>query len=180
MRLWAAAPRDELLAIARRLFGDGELARQDGAESRAYVHVVGCLSLCDDYAAAETAIELMFADARRRGSASMFAAASQLRARQRLWTGPIAEAVLDARAAFDMRRGASQMYQHAAAYCLVSGLLEQDDPEAAEDVLRAGCGPRRPWASSPPGSSISSRAARGLPRRERAGAGSVPRPPGAG
>ena len=140
MRLWAAAPRDELLAIARRLFGDGELARQDGAESRAYVHVVGCLSLCDDYAAADAAIELMFADARRRGSASMFAAASQLRARQRLWTGPIADAVLDGRAAFDMRRGASQMYQHAAAFCLVSGLLEQDAPEAAEEVLRAGSG----------------------------------------
>ena len=80
----------------------------------------------------------MFAEARRRGSASMFAAASQLRARQRLWTGPIADAVVDARAAFDVWRGALHMYLHPAAYCLVSGLLEQDEPDAAEKALALG------------------------------------------
>ena len=134
MRLWGDAPRAEILAIARRLFRDAEGAQDDG-DSRAIVHVAGCLSLCDDYPAADTALAHMFADARRRGSASMFAAASQLRARQRLWTGPVADAVLDARAAFDIWRGALHMYLHPAAYCLASGLLEQDEPDEAEGVL---------------------------------------------
>lgn len=135
--LWAGAPRDELLAIARRLLQDSELA-QEGRDSRAIVHVTGCLSLCDDYAAAETALGRMFAEARRRGSASMFAAASQLRSRQRLWTGAVADSVLDARAAFDVWRGALHMYLHPAAYCLVSALLEQDEPDEAEEALALG------------------------------------------
>ena len=138
MRLWAGAPRDEILAIARRLSGDAETAREEVAGARARVHVIGCLSLCDDYAAAEAALKLMFADGRRRGSVSTFAGASQLRARQRLWTGPIPDAVLDARVAVDVWRGGHQMYVHAAAYCLVSGLLEQDEPDAAEQALALG------------------------------------------
>ena len=138
MRLWGGAPRDEILSIARRLFGDGELAHEDGAESRSLAHVAGCLSLCDDYPAAETALALMFADARRRGSVATFAAASQLRSRQRLWTGPVGAAVLDARAAVDVWRGGRQMYLHSAAYCLVSGLLEQDEPDEAERALALG------------------------------------------
>lgn len=135
MRLWGGAPRDEILSIARRLFGNGELAHEDGAESRSLAHVAGCLSLCDDYPAAETALAFMFADARQRGSVATFAAASQLRSRQRLWTGPVGAAVLDARAAVEVWRGGRQMYLHSAAYCLVSGLLEQDEPDAAERVL---------------------------------------------
>ena len=135
MRLWAGAPREEILAIARRLARDADIVQED---SRAIVHVAGCLSLCDDYASAETALATMFADARRRGSPSMFAAASQLRSRQRLWTGPIDDAALDARAAFDVWRGALHMYLHPAAYCLVSALLEQDEPDEAEQVLALG------------------------------------------
>ena len=135
MRLWAGTPRDEILAIARRLAHDPDVVQE---ESRALVHVAGCLSLCDDYASAESALAVMFADARRRGSPSLFAAASQLRARQRIWTGPLADAVLDARAAFDVWRGALHMYLHPAAYCLVSALLEQDEPEEAERALALG------------------------------------------
>jgi DNA-binding CsgD family transcriptional regulator len=138
MRLWSDAPCEEILATARRLLHDAERAHEDRAESRAIVHITGCLSLCDDYAAAEMALEQMFADARRRGSASMFAAASQLRSRQRLWTGPVADAVLDARAAFDVWRGALHMYLHPAAYCLVSALLEQEELDEAEQALALG------------------------------------------
>ena len=105
------------------------------ADSRALVHVAGCLSVCDDYPAADAVLRRMFAAARRQGSASAFAAASQLRARQRLWTGPVPDAVLDARAAVDVWRGGLQMYVHQATYCLVTGLLEQDEPGAAERAL---------------------------------------------
>ena len=138
MRLWGGAPREEIRSIARRLLRDAERAHDDGADSRAIVHVAGCLSACDDYQAAEHALDTMFADARRRGSPSMFAAASQLRARQRLWTGPVDDAVLDARAAVDVWRGALHMQLHPAAYCLVTALLLQDEPDEAEDALALG------------------------------------------
>jgi DNA-binding CsgD family transcriptional regulator len=134
MRLWGDAPRDTILATARRLLHDAPY--EDNA--RAIVHVAGCLSLSDDYAAAESAFGQMFADARRRGSPSMFAAASQLRSRQRLWTGPVADAALDARAAFEVWRGALHMYLHPAAYCLASALLEQDEVDEAERALALG------------------------------------------
>ena len=39
MRLWVGAPRAEILAIARRLARDAEIAQED---SRAIVHVAGC------------------------------------------------------------------------------------------------------------------------------------------
>ena len=136
MRLWAGAPREEILSTAQRLLP--EAAHAAAHESRAIVHIAGCLSLCDDYAAAENALGQMFADAQRRGSPSMFAAASQLRSRQRLWTGPVADSVLDARAAFDVWRGALHMYLHPAAYCLVSGLLEHDELDEAERALALG------------------------------------------
>ena len=133
MRLWSGAPRSEVLAVAGRLSEDG--AADARADSRALVHVAGCLSVCDDYPAADAVLRRMFAAARRQGSASAFAAASQLRARQRLWTGPVPDAVLDARAAVDVWRGGLQMYVHQATYCLVTGLLEQDEPDAAERAL---------------------------------------------
>ncbi len=138
MRMWGESARDEILGTARRLLHDAERAHEHRDESRAIVHIAGCLSLCDDYAAAEAALGQMFADARRRGSASMFAAASQLRSRQRLWTGHVADAALDARAAFDVWRGALHMYLHPAAYCLVTALLEQDQLDEAGQALALG------------------------------------------
>ena len=117
----------------------------------AYVTWSASLSLCDEYAAAETALELMFADARRRGSATMFAAASQLRARQRLWTGPIADAVEDARAAVDVRRGACR--------CTCTRRPTAWSAVCSSRTTRRGRGRARPLdgaagapsASSPPG-----------------------------
>jgi hypothetical protein len=53
---------------------------------------MGVLSFCDDYPTAEHAFQLALADAERRGSTIAFAGASVFRARQYLWTGPIAEA----------------------------------------------------------------------------------------
>ena len=135
MRMWAGAPRDEVLADRAAARPRRRPVRRGLASDRPRA---GCLSLCDDYASAETALATMFADARRRGSPSMFAAASQLRSRQRLWTGAIDDAVLDARAAFDVWRGALHMYLHPAAHCLVSALLEQDEVDEAEKTLALG------------------------------------------
>ena len=151
MRLWGDAPRDEILAIARRLFRDAERAQEDRDDSRAIVHVTGCLSLCDDYPAAEAALAHMFAEARRRGSASMFAAASQLRARQRLWTGPVADAVVDARAAFDVWRGALHMYLHPPPTAWSAACSSRTSPTRPRRRWRSATTTRPPWASSPRG-----------------------------
>ena len=138
MRLWAGAPRDEILAVARKLLGDGRLIEEDTADGQARAHVIGCLSWCDDYESADRALQLSFADAQRRGSVLTFALTSQLRARQRLWTGPVGDAVADARAAHEIWRAGSHMYVHATGYCLVTALLQQDEPEEAARVLEDG------------------------------------------
>jgi len=134
MWLFAARPRPDILALARRLdtagrIGDGE------PDSRTPPYVIGALIWCDDFATASDALALTFADAGRRGSVRRFAMASQLRARQQLSTGPIADAVDNARAAADIWREGRQMYLHAAAYCLVGALLEADEPDAADAAL---------------------------------------------
>ncbi len=137
MRMGAGGNRDELLTVARDLFAGGRLATEGGADSQALWHTMGALSYCDDYATAEHAFQLALADARRRGSTIALAGASVFRARQILWTGPVAEAEHDARTAFDVWRGVGHMYVSAAGLCLVTALLEQDDTDQAETVLAA-------------------------------------------
>ncbi|MEU5261576.1 AAA family ATPase [Amycolatopsis sp. NPDC021455] len=137
MQLAAGGNRDELLTIAKDLFAGGRLATEAGADSQALWHTMGALSYCDDYPTAEHAFQLASADARRRGSTIALAGVTVFRARQLLWTGPVAEAVDDARTAFDVWRGAGHMYVSAAGLCLVSALLEQDDTDQAETVLAA-------------------------------------------
>jgi DNA-binding CsgD family transcriptional regulator len=144
MRLFAGGPQSEVLALAHRLYGDGRLIEEDG-DSQALTHVIGTLSWCDDYRAADSALTLTFADARRRGSVLTFAMASQLRSRQRLWTGPVADAVADSRAAVEVWRGGPLAYLHPSGYCLVCALLEQGKPDEAEAAL--GLGDSLPVAS---------------------------------
>ena len=67
---------------------------------------------------------MAFADAGRRGSVLAYVLACVFRSRHALWTGPIGEAMHDARAALELSPPHS-VYLCSAAYCLVSGLLEQ-------------------------------------------------------
>jgi DNA-binding CsgD family transcriptional regulator len=69
--------------------------------------------------------------------------AAVLSARQMLWTGPIDEAVHDARAAWRVLPPRS-IYRSSAAYCLVSGLLAQGDGDEAAAVLDSLAGPAEP------------------------------------
>ena len=84
-----------------------------------------------------------FADARRRGSVLAFALSGVLSARQMLWTGPVDEAVHDARIAWRALPPGS-IYRSSAAYCLVSGLLEQGDGDEAAAVSDALAGSAEP------------------------------------
>jgi DNA-binding CsgD family transcriptional regulator len=135
MSLFAGRSRDDVLGVARRIDEAGRFVDGGPADARTPSYVVGTLTWCDDFGAAAQALGPALADARRRGSVRRFAMASQLRARQLLSTGPIAEAVEDARAAVEIWREGRQMYLHAAAYCLVYALLEQDEADEAHAAL---------------------------------------------
>jgi hypothetical protein len=134
LRLWAGAPRDEIVGPTRRLVGLGGLGDEDAADSQAAWQAIATLGWCDDYAAADDAIRAEFATARRRGSVLAFALACVFRSRHALWAGPIGDAVHDARSAIDALPPAS-VYVSSAMYCLVSGLVEQGDGVGAEAAL---------------------------------------------
>jgi DNA-binding CsgD family transcriptional regulator len=134
MRAWAGAQREKILAATRRLLADGRLTADDAADSQVAWQAIATLGWCDDYAAADRAIQAAFADARRRGSVLSFALASIFRSRHGLWTGPLADAVDDARSALEILPPDS-VYVSSAGYCLVSGLVEQGAHAEATQVL---------------------------------------------
>jgi DNA-binding CsgD family transcriptional regulator len=135
LELWAGGPRNEVLSAARRVRSDGRLTEEDAADTQAPWHLIATLGWCDDYAGARDALRMAFADAGRRGSALAYVLACVFRSRHALWTGPIGDAVHDARAALELAPPHS-VYLCSAAYCLVSGLLEQHEEDEAEAVLR--------------------------------------------
>jgi len=136
LEVWAAGPRDEILNAAHRLLGEGRLTQQDAASSQGPWHLISSLGWCDDYAGAEAALRVAFADAGRRGSVLAYVLSCVFRSRHALWTGRIGDAVHDARRAVELSPPHS-VYRCSAAYCLVSGLLEQHAEEEADAVLRA-------------------------------------------
>jgi DNA-binding CsgD family transcriptional regulator len=135
VRLFAGEPFTRTLMLAREIFADGKLIEEDRFDSQVLTHVVSTLGWCDDYTAADHAIGMTLAEATRVGSALAFAMASQLRARQQLWTGPADQALADARAATDVLTGGGLMYRHSATYWLVWALLEQDEVDEATAAL---------------------------------------------
>ena len=143
MRLWAGEDREAVLATARRLVGDGRLSADDAADSQVPWQVIASLSWADDYASAGLGLRGAFADARRRGSVLAVALSGVLSARQMLWTGPVDEAVHDAKIAWRALPPGS-IYRSSAAYCLVSGLLAQGDGDEAAAVSDALAGSAEP------------------------------------
>jgi DNA-binding CsgD family transcriptional regulator len=131
--LWAGAPRDRLLDVTRRLVRTGALDDGDAADSQAAWQAIATLGWCDDHLTADTALRAQFAAARRHGSVLGYALACVFRARHALWTGPVADAVHDARAALDVLP-AESVYVSSAGFCLVTGLLECDEVAAAEET----------------------------------------------
>jgi DNA-binding CsgD family transcriptional regulator len=147
VRLFAAEPFGQTLRLAREIFADGRLIEEDRFDSQVLTHVVSTLGWCDDYVAADNAIRMTLGEAARTGSALAFAMASQLRARQQLWTGPADQALADARAATDVFNGGGLMYRHSATYWLVWALLERNEVDQATIALaqseRTGSGSGR-------------------------------------
>lgn len=135
MRVYEGQPHKPLVETATELYGDGRLIDEGGLLTQAATHVAATFSYGDDYATAEAVLGRCREESRRSGWLTGFAAASQLRARQRLWTGTIPEVIADAETAIEIFSGGKQMYLPASAYCLAGGLIESDQLEQAESVL---------------------------------------------
>jgi DNA-binding CsgD family transcriptional regulator len=151
MQVYAgASSRDGLAALALELYGDGRLVEEDGVGSQALANVIIALSFCDEYAASAAGAESALAHVRRHGWTTWYAASLVVFARQRVWTGPLADAAEDARAAADTIREAGQLYLPSATCVLVRALLERDDDAGAEAALAgltpgAAVGPFAAW-----------------------------------
>jgi DNA-binding CsgD family transcriptional regulator len=137
MHVYSGGTCEQVASIARQLFAGGRLLEEDGVASQALGHVAGTLSYCDRYADVEDVLARTLEHCRRRGLVTWVAMSLQLRARQRLWTGSLPDAVEDARIAFETLAGGLQMYLPATGYCLARGLIEQDHPDEAAQVLAA-------------------------------------------
>jgi len=135
IRVYDGQPHKPLAELALELYGNGRLIEEGGLVSQSLGHVAAALSYSDRYKAAEEALNRGRDEARRIGWVTWFAAATQLRARQRLWTGTIPDAVADATTAVEIFSSGHQMYLPASAYCLARALIESDRDDEAEQVL---------------------------------------------
>lgn len=135
MRVYEGQPHAALVDLALELYDNGRLVEEGGVLSQASSHVAGTLSYADRYGEADEVLGRTHEEARRIGSLTALAAACQLRARLRLWTGSIADVLADAATAVEIFSNGRQMYFPASAYCLARGLIENDQPDEAEEVL---------------------------------------------
>jgi DNA-binding CsgD family transcriptional regulator len=97
--------------------------------------LAGALGYSDQYERAEAVLARALEEARRVGWVTWFAAGSLLRARLRLWTGPIGDVIGEGMAGLEVFEGALHMYLPAAAYCLARGLIESDELDEAREVI---------------------------------------------
>ncbi|HEX5616796.1 MAG TPA: AAA family ATPase [Solirubrobacteraceae bacterium] len=142
MRVYSHGPREDVAGLARRLLSRRHLFNGESASMRVQSELVIALQFCDEYDAASEALARAFAFVRQGGSVTWHAVLSALQGRQRGWTGPIPDAIADARAAVDVFDDGLHLYMASASSVLVRALLEHDDPDAAEEVLaRLDAGP---------------------------------------
>jgi DNA-binding CsgD family transcriptional regulator len=135
MRVYEGQPHEPLVELALELYGEGRLIDEGGVLSQASTHIAGTLSYGDRYAEALEVLDRARDEARRIGSLTGIAAACQLRARLRHWTGPIPDVIADASTAVEIFSSGQQMYLPASTYCLARGLIEDDQLDAADGVL---------------------------------------------
>ena len=150
MRVYSHGPREDVAGLARRLLSRRHLFNGESASLRVQGDLVIALSFCDEYDLADQALTRALAFAHQGGWVTYHGALSTLRGRQRGWTGPIPDAIEDARAAVDVFADGLQLYMPSASSVLVRALLEHDDPDAAEAVLArldAGPPPVGPFAA---------------------------------
>jgi tetratricopeptide (TPR) repeat protein len=142
-------PHERLLRLAHTLQDDGPRSTQTPGpaglvldELPVEVAVAGALAYSDRYEAANAVLDRALEEARRLGWLTWFAAGSLLRARLRLWTGPISEVIGDGMTGLEVFAESLHMYLPASAYCLARGLIENGEYDEADEVVaRVETGP---------------------------------------
>jgi DNA-binding CsgD family transcriptional regulator len=150
----AGGSHQQLIDLARMIYGDDLEPGRSGSRSRApgrvvdelpiEIAVAGALGYSDQYERAGAILAHTLREARRVGWLTWVAAGSLLQARFRLWTGPIGD-VIGEGTGLEVFTDTLQIYLPAAAHSLAGGLIESDDYDKAEELLR------RAERSSPPG-----------------------------
>ena len=145
VRVREGQPHDALVRLADMLFDDAPASERPGSDAREVERVLddlpvelavaGALAYSDQYERADAILAGALEKSRRVGWVTWFAAGSLLRARLRLWTGPIGDVIGEGMAGLEIFDGALHMYLPAAAYCLARGLIESDEYDEAEAVV---------------------------------------------
>jgi DNA-binding CsgD family transcriptional regulator len=134
------APRSQVLDLARRALGDGDLVAEQSCASLIVVELLFALVMTDAYELAEPTLDGVIADARERGWPIGFAMASTIRAWMNLRRGDLITAESDARAADDVRilHGATPLDPFVTSF-LASLLTEQGRPDEALELIADRC-----------------------------------------
>ena len=130
---------DDVAEAVERAVADPQLVAAVGADSAWLQLAIGQLFKTDRLDAARRTNALALAEARRRGSAPAFAAASAWRAWIALRSGAAADAEADARAACEAPSGTSWQRLYSAC-CLIDVLVERGELQAAQALLVASGG----------------------------------------
>jgi DNA-binding CsgD family transcriptional regulator len=138
---------ETVIALSKRVWGDGSLLVQEGPNSPAVWHVVGCLSWSDAFDEAEAVIEAALDAARREGRIVTVALGLYSRSWPGYWRGDIHGAAADAQAAVEAWSGEFTMYLPVAAYWLALSLLELGDVDGAAAAVDYPDAPER-WGES--------------------------------
>ncbi len=131
---FAAAPRDQAIAIAERAYGGGALLEQETADGTAIYAVTMVLSGAGRYEQIDRIFSDAIDEARRRGSVMGFATASFCRAYCRYLTGSITDARADLERALDARRYGWEQYLPTALALSIHLAVEDDRLDDAEQV----------------------------------------------
>ena len=135
-RFLSGRSADEVAEPVERAVADPKLVAAIGPESAWFLLAIGQLFKTDRLEVARRTVAIALAEARRRGSAPGFAAASVWRAWIALRAGAAADAEADARAAYQAP-SATTWQQLFCACCLSDVLVERGELDEAQAVLAA-------------------------------------------
>jgi DNA-binding CsgD family transcriptional regulator len=129
------APRQDVLALARRALGDGALLAEVGPGAGAYAAVASALCACDELAWAEAVLNAATAEARAAGSTMALATANCMLAVARWGQGHLNDALACAEQALASERQGWRHLLPAARGTAVGVLLDRGDLEAAGELV---------------------------------------------
>ena len=135
-RFLSGRSADEVAEPVERAVADPQLVAAIGPDSAWLPLAIGQLFKTDRLEVARRTVAIALAEARRRGSAPGFAAASAWRAWIALRAGAAADAEADARAAYEAP-SATTWQQLFCACCLIDVLVERGELDEAQAVLAA-------------------------------------------